>query len=61
MRLDSIDYGALEPTQLTSAKADPYPRARLGRGLIALLRVYVLLAIPLVGYAFVHAMTTAPS
>jgi hypothetical protein len=37
----------------------PLPRRRLGRGvttLLILLRVYVLLAIPVVGYAFVHAL-----
>jgi hypothetical protein len=37
----------------------PLPRRHLGRGVLALLvllRVYVLLAIPVVGYAFVHAL-----
>ena len=35
------------------------PRRELGRGVLALLvllRVYVLLAIPLVGYAFIRAL-----
>jgi hypothetical protein len=35
------------------------PRRKLGRGTLALLiglRVYVLIAVPLVGYAFVRAL-----
>jgi hypothetical protein len=51
--------GALEPGQLTAATDRPLPRRKLGRGVLALLillRVYVLLAIPLVGYAFIHAL-----
>ncbi len=64
MRHEAIDLDALEPAQRASARAAPLPRARLGRGLIALLivlRVYALLAIPLVGYAFARALTAAPS
>jgi hypothetical protein len=37
----------------------PLPRAKLSRTTLTLLialRLYVLLAIPLVGYAFVHAL-----
>jgi hypothetical protein len=37
----------------------PLPRAKLSRTTVCLLialRIYVLLAIPLVGYAFVRAM-----
>jgi hypothetical protein len=64
MPREKIDLDVLEPSQFASAKAAPFPRARLGRGLIALLlllRVYVLLAIPLVGYAFVHTLMASPS
>jgi len=46
-----------------AAIARPLPRRQLGRGVLALLillRVYVVLAIPLVGYAFVHALATSP-
>ena len=54
--------GVLEPGQLTAASARPLPRRKLGRlGLVLLvvLRVYVLLAMPIVGYAFVHALLAA--
>jgi hypothetical protein len=40
----------------------PLPRARLSRTTMALLialRLYVLLAIPLVAYAFIHALRHA--
>ena len=50
---------ALEPGQLTAATEHPLPRRNLGRGtlvLLVLLRVYVVVAIPIVGYAFVHAL-----
>jgi hypothetical protein len=43
--------------------AEPYPRRKLGRGtlaLLVLLRVYVVIAIPIVGYAFVHALLAGP-
>jgi hypothetical protein len=39
------------------------PRRRLGRATVALLvllRVYVTIAIPVVAYAFVHALMTTP-
>lgn len=51
--------GAPEPDQLTLATQQPLPRRQLGRGTLALLivlRVYVIIAIPIVGYAFVHAL-----
>lgn len=41
----------------------PLPRRTLGPGLLALLwalRIYVLIAVPLVVYAFVHALRSAP-
>jgi hypothetical protein len=37
----------------------PLPRRQLGRftlGLLIFLRVYVILAIPVVAYAFIHAL-----
>ncbi|MDD2704320.1 MAG: hypothetical protein PHU07_03160 [Acidocella sp.] len=46
---------ALDPAQLAAAKYVPYPRRKLGLGITALLwllRVYVLIAVPLVFYAF---------
>jgi hypothetical protein len=59
MPYDSTLVGALEPDQLAAAKMRPYPRRTLGRGvvtLLILLRVYVMIAIPVVAYAFVHAL-----
>ncbi len=59
MQHDPHPISALDPAQLTAAKQRPLPRRRLGRGALALLivlRVYVLIAIPIVGYAFVHAL-----
>jgi hypothetical protein len=52
---------ALEPSQLAAATKRPYPRRVLGKGVLALLialRVYVVIAIPIVAYAFVHALLT---
>jgi len=53
------DLSALEPGQLVSVTRMPLPRKRLGRGvkvLLAIMRIYVLVAIPIVAYAFVHAL-----
>ena len=50
---------ALEPDQLVAAKTRPLPRRALGRGALALmvgLRIYVVIAIPIVIYAFVRAV-----
>lgn len=50
---------ALEAEQMTAATLRKLPRRQLGRGtllLLLLLRAYVLLAIPIVGYAFIHAL-----
>ncbi len=61
MTADPNPLEALEPAQFTAAALRPLPRRRLGRGtmaLLVLLRVYVVLAIPIVGYAFVHALAT---
>lgn len=59
MQYDPELIRALEPDQLSAATAHPLPRRSLGRGVVALLvllRVYVFVAIPIVGYAFVHAL-----
>ena len=59
MPYDPKVISALEPGQLTAASERPLPRRVLGRGtltLLILLRVYVFIAIPIVAYAFVHAL-----
>jgi len=55
----SGESGALDPAQLTLDAERPLPRRRLGPGiftLLVVLRIYVLIAIPIVGYAFVRAL-----
>ncbi len=50
---------ALEPEQLAARRAVPYPRRQLGfwvRALLWGLRLYVLVAVPLVFYAFWHGL-----
>jgi hypothetical protein len=52
---------ALEPSQFTEATKIPLPRRRLGRVatiMLIALRVYIFIAVPIVGYAFVHALMT---
>jgi hypothetical protein len=59
MNYDPKLISALEPSQFTSATKQALPRRKLGRGTVVLLialRVYVLIAIPIVGYAFIHAL-----
>jgi len=59
MTSDSELLDALEPGQLTAFLDQPMSRRRLSRGALALLialRVYVVLAIQIVGYAFVQAL-----
>jgi len=59
MNYDPELIGALEHGQLTAATERPLPRRDLGWGtltLLLLLRAYVVIAIPIVGYAFVHAL-----
>lgn len=57
-----FDPGSLaveEPARHAAATLPPLPRRVLGRGTLALLillRLYVAVAIPVVGYAFVHAL-----
>jgi hypothetical protein len=61
MAYDPALVSALEPDQLVAAKTRPYPRRKLGRGVLALLivlRVFILIAVPIVIYAFVHALLT---
>ena len=52
---------ALEPGQLVSATSQPLPRRHLTGGVLALLillRVFIFVSIPIVIYAFVHALLT---
>jgi hypothetical protein len=59
VQYDPALIGALEPSQLTVSTQHKLPRRSLGRGtltLLIMLRVYVVIAIPIVGYAFVHAL-----
>lgn len=58
---DPTLINALEPSQLTAATSVPLPRRALGRTTVIMLvalRVYIFLAIPIVAYAFVHALLT---
>ena len=62
MQYDPKLMDALDADQLTAVSELPLPRRKLGRGTVALLillRVYVIIAIPIVGYAFVHALLAA--
>jgi len=48
---------------MSASNPTPLPRRKLGPGLLALLwalRIYVVLAVPLVVYAFVRALHQAP-
>jgi len=59
LQYDPTLISALESDQLAVATMRPFPRRNLGRGVLALLillRVYIVIAIPIVGYAFVHAL-----
>jgi hypothetical protein len=56
---DSDLIRVLDKGQLTTNTQTKLPRRKLGRGELSLLialRIYVLVAIPIVGYAFVHAL-----
>jgi hypothetical protein len=62
MAYDPQLIAALEPSQLTAATEVPLPRRALGRGTLILLialRIYILVAIPIVAYAFIHALLTS--
>jgi len=59
MPYDPAAISALEPDQFVAATMRPLPRRKLGRGVLALLillRVYIVIAIPIVAYAFIHAL-----
>jgi hypothetical protein len=59
MQYDPTLISALEPDQLVAATMRPLPRRKLGRGVLVLLivlRIYIVIAIPIVAYAFVHAL-----
>jgi len=59
LQYDPTLISALEPDQLAAATMRPLPRRNLGRGALALLillRVYIVIAIPIVAYAFVQAL-----
>ena len=61
MTHDPQCIAALEPGQLSSARDLPLPRRQASREvtvLLVLLRLYVLAAIPVVVYAFIHALLT---
>lgn len=61
MRGDSYPFHALEPDQFAAARAHPFARRELSRPtmiLLGLLRIYVLVAVPVVCYAFTHALMT---
>ncbi len=63
MEFDPELIRGLEANQLTVVSERPLPRRKLGPGTVALLivlRVYVIIAIPIVGYAFVHALLVTP-
>lgn len=60
---DPALLAALAPGQHTDQAEQPLPRRQLGRftlGLLIALRVYIVIAVPVVGYAFLHALATAP-
>jgi hypothetical protein len=62
MKYDPTLIGALEPEQLVAATTRPLPRRRLSPRVLALLivlRVFIVIAIPIVIYAFVHALLTS--
>jgi hypothetical protein len=64
MDYDPADLAALEPGQLSVVTQTPLPRREFGGGVVALLvllRIYVLLAIPVVAYAFVRALMAGQS
>ena len=59
MQYDPALISALESGQFTAATQTPLPRRVLGRGtlvMLMLLRIYVVIAVPIVGYAFIHAL-----
>ncbi len=64
MPYDPTLVSALEPDQFVAATRRPYPRRKLSHRVLALLvalRVFVVIAIPIVIYAFVHALLVPQS
>jgi hypothetical protein len=64
MPYDPALISALEPDQLVAATMRPLPRRKLSRGVLAMLivlRVFILIAIPIVIYAFVHSLLAPQS
>jgi hypothetical protein len=62
MHIDPATISALEPHQFAAARARPFPRRKLSGGVLALLvllRIYIVIAIPIVAYAFIHALQAA--
>ena len=59
MQYDPELINALEADQRSAAAQRPLPRRILGTGtlvLLVLLRIYVVIAIPIVAYAFIHVL-----
>jgi hypothetical protein len=59
MEPELADLSALEPGQLSEFTRRPLPRRKLGRNvslLLIALRIYVLIAAPVVVYAFVKSL-----
>ena len=61
MQIPSSSDSTPDSMPAVMAAKQPLPRRKLGRGttaLLVLLRVYVIVAVPIVGYAFFHALGT---
>lgn len=59
MNYDGLEINVLEPRQLAAVVGQPLPQRKLSRHILTLLwvlRLYVFIAIPVVGYAFIHAL-----
>ena len=57
--LDDVDISALDPDQLSTQHSHPLPRATLSRAtsiMLWILRVYVIIAVPLVIYVFIRGL-----
>jgi hypothetical protein len=64
MAYDPALVRALEPEQLAAARMRPRPRRKLTNGTLALLvalRVFIVIAVPIVICAFVHALLAPQS
>ena len=62
MKNHFVDLSALEPDQLVGANKKSFGQRKLGRAeavMMTALRIYVLVGVPLVIYAFVHALLAA--